>query len=177
MEHNQKMLPKSQEQEAKLQEEPRTLQEERSGLIKKNEDLEAERQELLKVVHGTEAQNHNHPDKPDQGMLSGTDADSEPESDTLNRPPKRTKSQARRAPHQRPWCMPQPNPLSPAPDQWAQDIAGMAPHVLQHLQQLLSIASQRRAQPGPQPQANNNRATEEQTPRFGDLSTSGAALG
>ena len=178
MEHNQKMLTKSQEQEAKLQEELRTLQEERLGLIKKNEDLEAERQELLKVVHGTESAHPPHPDNPYQGMASGSDADSEAESDTLDRPTKRTKSQGRTAPHQRPWCTTHPNPLSPVPDQWAQDIAGMAPQVLQHLQHLLHTESQRRAQPGPQQQANHNRAAEEHhNPGFGDLSAPGAALG
>ena len=130
------------------------------------------------MVHASEASHHNRQDKPDQGTTSGSEADSEAESVSSNKPPaKRSKSQTRRAPHQKGWCVPQATHLNPAPEQWAPDIAGMPPQLLQHLQQLLNIEAQRRAQPGPQPQASNNLAAEETIPGFGDLSNPGAALG
>ena len=175
MEHNQKLLNKSQEKETTLQEELRSLQEERAGLVKKNEDLEVERQALLKVVHMPE-EDHLKKNKLDQEMTSGSEADSE--SSENGPPAKRSKSQTRRVPRQAEWHVPPTTHLNPAPAQWADDIAGMAPQLLQHLQHLLHAEAQRRAQPGPQPQAPLHPAGEDQIPGFGDLShTPGAAQG
>ena len=61
LEHRQKQLTKSQEEEAKLQEKLQTLRAERTMLIKETEDLELERQELLKVVNPQDTETGNPP--------------------------------------------------------------------------------------------------------------------
>ena len=145
-------------------------------MIKKNEDLEAERQELLKVVHMPEEDHLKKQNKPDQDMTSASEADSE--SSETRPPAKRSKSQTRRVPYQAEWHVPPPVHLNPAPAQWADDIAGMPPQLFQHLHQLMHSEAQRRTQLGTQPQAHLNPNGEDQPAGFGDLShTPGAAQG
>ena len=173
LEHNHKLLAKSQEKEAKLQEELHSLQEERRALAKKNEDLELERQELLNVVNVHMA-DPKPTAKPDVELTSGSEADSE--SSESKPPAKRSKSQSktsRRDLRQAEWLRTRPPPLQPAAGQWETDLANMDPQVFAHLNHLMQAEATRRGQVPPPEAATHQGGREGDTSTgFGEFSGS-----
>ena len=130
LEHCQKQLGKSQEEESKLQEKLQSLREDRTALIKKTEDLENERQELLKVVN-SEGDNPLGA-KADEEMDGTGDTDSQASTQLLpgNKRVRRSQPNGFR-----------PTPSHPPadPTQWMTSLTNLPPDLLQ---QLITAAQQ-----------------------------------
>ena len=153
LEHRQKQLVKSQEEETKLHEKLQTLRQERTTLIKETEDLEAERQELLKAVNPQEGT--GNPPFQDQGTGHHSETDTE-STTSQDRRHKRPKNQHRRFPTQHSIPATGNPTLQPNPEQWAKDLTNLHPDIFQLLQQAVLTESNKRnlcppadnAQPG-----------------------------